>query len=92
MSRDLRARREPRSPRPKSTRCPRLPRGPPPSRARPSGARARYEKLGYSTYRQVIGYYSNEEDAFDMRKACSRDPEKKSCIPLPNPVYPDELD
>mmetsp|Transcript_29972 Transcript_29972/g.51257 ORF Transcript_29972/g.51257 Transcript_29972/m.51257 type:complete len:172 (+) Transcript_29972:33-548(+) len=51
-----------------------------------------YEKLGYSIYRQVIGYYSGEEDAYDMRKACSRDIEKKSVIPLPHPVEPDELD
>ena len=52
-----------------------------------------YKKLGYSIYRQVIGYYSGEEDAFDMRKALSRDPDHKSCVPLnPLAVYPDELD
>ena len=52
-----------------------------------------YEKLGHSIYRQVIGYYSGEEDAFDMRKALSRDPEGKSCVPLnPLAVYPNELD
>ena len=52
-----------------------------------------YKKLGYSIYRQVIGYYSGEEDAFDMRKALSRDPDQKSCVPLnPLAVYPDELD
>ena len=28
-----------------------------------------YEKMGYSIYRRVLGYYSGEEDAFDMRKA-----------------------
>ena len=27
-----------------------------------------YEKMGYSIYRRVLGYYSGEEDAFDMRK------------------------
>ena len=48
--------------------------------------------MGYSVYRQVIGYYSGEEDAYDMRKALSRDVEKKSIIPLPHPVHPDELD
>ena len=32
-----------------------------------------YSKMGYSTYRRVIGYYSGEEDALDMRKALSRD-------------------
>ena len=51
-----------------------------------------YSKMGYTTYRQVIGYYSGEEDAFDMRKPLSRDVDKKSAIPLPHPVQPDELD
>ena len=51
-----------------------------------------YSKMGYSIYRQVIGYYSGEEDAYDMRKALSRDVDKKSIIPLPHPVHPDELD
>lgn len=51
-----------------------------------------YSKMGYSVYRQVIGYYSGEEDAYDMRKALSRDVDKKSIIPLDKPVYPDELD
>jgi N-terminal acetyltransferase B complex catalytic subunit len=33
-----------------------------------------YEKFGYITYRQVLGYYSGElpEDALDMRKALPR--------------------
>ncbi|KAH9492916.1 N(alpha)-acetyltransferase 20, NatB catalytic subunit [Bulinus truncatus] len=55
---------------------------------------AMYEKLGYSVYRRVLEYYSGEvdEDAFDMRKALSRDKEKKSVVPLPHPVRPDELD
>ncbi|XP_005102774.1 N-alpha-acetyltransferase 20 [Aplysia californica] len=55
---------------------------------------AMYEKLGYSVYRRVLEYYSGDvdEDAFDMRKALSRDTEKKSVIPLPHPVRPDELD
>eukprot|EP00465_Bigelowiella_longifila_P000890 CAMPEP_0185280992 /NCGR_PEP_ID=MMETSP1359-20130426/66463_1 /TAXON_ID=552665 /ORGANISM="Bigelowiella longifila, Strain CCMP242" /LENGTH=174 /DNA_ID=CAMNT_0027876359 /DNA_START=513 /DNA_END=1037 /DNA_ORIENTATION=- len=51
-----------------------------------------YKKLGYSVYRQVIGYYSGEEDAYDMRKALPRDVHKKSIIPLPHPVHPGELD
>eukprot|EP00327_Prymnesium_parvum_P008892 CAMPEP_0182804592 /NCGR_PEP_ID=MMETSP0006_2-20121128/4632_1 /TAXON_ID=97485 /ORGANISM="Prymnesium parvum, Strain Texoma1" /LENGTH=146 /DNA_ID=CAMNT_0024930119 /DNA_START=1 /DNA_END=441 /DNA_ORIENTATION=- len=51
-----------------------------------------YTKMGYSIYRQVIGYYSGEEDAYDMRKALSRDVDKKSVIPLPHPVHPDDLD
>mmetsp|Transcript_28966 Transcript_28966/g.35752 ORF Transcript_28966/g.35752 Transcript_28966/m.35752 type:complete len:173 (-) Transcript_28966:1175-1693(-) len=51
-----------------------------------------YKKLGYSVYRQVIGYYNNMEDAYDMRKALPRDVEKKSTVPLPHPVYPGEDD
>jgi N-terminal acetyltransferase B complex catalytic subunit len=39
-----------------------------------------YEKLGYSIYRQVIGYYSGEEDAFDMRKGVQPQPQ-----PQPQP-------
>uniref|UniRef100_A0A7S4B6I5 N-acetyltransferase domain-containing protein n=1 Tax=Chrysotila carterae TaxID=13221 RepID=A0A7S4B6I5_CHRCT len=51
-----------------------------------------YKKLGYSIYRRVLGYYSGSEDAYDMRKALSRDVEKKSIVPLPHPVDADELD
>ena len=38
------------------------------------------------------GYYSGEEDAYDMRKACSRDVERKSIVPLPHAVHPDDVD
>ena len=51
-----------------------------------------YSKMGYSTYRRVIGYYSGEEDALDMRKALSRDVDRKSIVPLSGPVYPEDLD
>eukprot|EP00823_Brevimastigomonas_motovehiculus_P004271 TRINITY_DN2774_c0_g1_i1.p1 TRINITY_DN2774_c0_g1~~TRINITY_DN2774_c0_g1_i1.p1 ORF type:complete len:173 (-),score=18.28 TRINITY_DN2774_c0_g1_i1:381-899(-) len=47
-----------------------------------------YKKFGYGIYRQVIGYYGGDEDAYDMRKSLSRDPDKKSMIPLPHPVHP----
>ncbi|CAF0750537.1 unnamed protein product [Didymodactylos carnosus] len=52
-----------------------------------------YQKLGYFVYRRIIGYYSGErdEDAFDMRKALSRDVDKKSIIPIPHPVRPEDL-
>ncbi|KAG7381345.1 N(alpha)-acetyltransferase 20, NatB catalytic subunit [Phytophthora pseudosyringae] len=53
-----------------------------------------YEKFGYSVYRRVLGYYSSAddgEDAFDMRKALPRDVLKKSVIPLPHPITPDQL-
>eukprot|EP00008_Paramoeba_atlantica_P007797 CAMPEP_0201489668 /NCGR_PEP_ID=MMETSP0151_2-20130828/23268_1 /ASSEMBLY_ACC=CAM_ASM_000257 /TAXON_ID=200890 /ORGANISM="Paramoeba atlantica, Strain 621/1 / CCAP 1560/9" /LENGTH=171 /DNA_ID=CAMNT_0047875343 /DNA_START=57 /DNA_END=572 /DNA_ORIENTATION=+ len=50
-----------------------------------------YKNFGYSVYRRVLGYYSGEEDAFDMRKALQRDVERKSIIPLDRPVTPEEL-
>ncbi len=51
-----------------------------------------YTALGYVVYRQVLDYYSGEEDAFDMRKALPRDKHKESVIPLPRPITPDELE
>jgi len=53
-----------------------------------------YEKLGYVIYRTVLDYYSgeNEENAYDMRKALSRDRLLKSVVPLPEPVRIDELE
>lgn len=64
-----------------------------------------YKKLGYSVYREVLQYYSGEppggskklggekdENAFDMRKALSRDIHKKSVIPLKHPVMPEDVD
>ncbi|CAD5224905.1 unnamed protein product [Bursaphelenchus okinawaensis] len=55
---------------------------------------AMYESLGYVIYRRIISYYTgdNPEDAYDMRKALSRDMEKKSVIPLKHPVHCDDLD
>lgn len=53
-----------------------------------------YEKFGYRTFRKVIGYYSAElpENALDMRKSLSRDPNKLSMVPLDHPIYPEELE
>ncbi|KAJ3691507.1 hypothetical protein LUZ61_020671 [Rhynchospora tenuis] len=51
-----------------------------------------YEKLGYIIYRRVLRYYSGEEDGLDMRKALSRDVEKKSIIPYKRPITADELE
>ncbi|KAL1131943.1 hypothetical protein AAG570_011554 [Ranatra chinensis] len=55
---------------------------------------AMYKKLGYVVYRTVLEYYSGDpdEDAYDMRKALSRDAEKKSIIPLDHPVRPEDVD
>ncbi|KAJ0176193.1 hypothetical protein K1T71_008367 [Dendrolimus kikuchii] len=53
-----------------------------------------YKNLGYIVYRTVLEYYSGDpdEDAYDMRKACSRDVNKKSVIPLAHPVRTEEVD
>lgn len=53
-----------------------------------------YEKFGYIRYRRVLGYYSGDdsEDAFDMRKALSRDVGKESVVPLNHPVRPEDLE
>jgi len=56
-----------------------------------------YTKLGYVTYRKVLQYYQGDgdegdEDAYDMRKALSRDPDKKSMVPLGRDIQPFELE
>lgn len=51
-----------------------------------------YRNLGYSKYRTVLGYYSNAENALDMRKAMPRDTKKESIVPLSRPVRPEELE
>jgi N-terminal acetyltransferase B complex catalytic subunit len=55
-----------------------------------------YEKLGYKTFRRVVGYYTglNPEDALDMRKPLPRDSEGKSLqtnkpVILVDELYPD---
>lgn len=49
-------------------------------------------QFGYKLYRRVLGYYSREEDAYDLRKAMPRDVLQKSVVPLDRPVYPHELE
>ena len=49
-------------------------------------------QLGYTLYRRVLGYYSGEEDAYDMRKAMPRDVHQNSIVPLDRPVHPHELE
>jgi len=58
-----------------------------------------YMALGYIIYRRIIDYYSGDisngfqdEDAFDMRKALSRDVERKTVIPHRNPIRCSELE
>jgi len=50
-----------------------------------------YRRLGYIVYRTIVGYYSGEEDAYDMRKALSHDVHRKSVVPITRPVHPSEL-
>lgn len=56
-------------------------------------AKTMYERLGYSVYRRVLAYYSGDpdEDAYDMRKAMSRDVHKRSIKPLAHPVRASDL-
>lgn len=49
-------------------------------------------QFGYSIYRTVLGYYGGDEDAYDMRKAMSRDKDGTSVVPLTRPIYPHELE
>jgi N-terminal acetyltransferase B complex catalytic subunit len=49
-----------------------------------------YHSLGYVVYRRILNYYS-DEDALDMRKACSHDVDKKSIVPLPHPITIDKM-
>ena len=51
-----------------------------------------YRKMGYVVYRQIVEYYSGEEDAYDMRKALPRDPDKLSMVPMTRLVSADELE
>lgn len=63
-----------------------------------SVARTLYEKLGYSVYRRVVGYYgrdlpedrnkiNDEIDAFDMRKALPRDVNRETIRANGDKVY-----
>ncbi|XP_065201979.1 N-alpha-acetyltransferase 20 [Planococcus citri] len=53
-----------------------------------------YQAMGYIVYRTVLEYYSGnpDEDAYDMRKALSRDVDKESVVPLDHPVRPEEVE
>ena len=55
-------------------------------------AQLMYENIGYIVFRRVLGYYSGDEDAFDMRKALKRDVKKTSVIPMKEPVLPEDLE
>ena len=69
-------------------------------------AQRMYQQLGYTTYRTVLGYYSDGppgatgagkrsgEDALDLRKAMPRNEQrsKSAVIPLKDPIKPHELE
>lgn len=50
-----------------------------------------YKRRGYEVYRTVVGYYSGEEDAFDMRKPLKRDCDKESLLGKGKRVKPEDL-
>ena len=62
-------------------------------------AKNMYKNFGYSIYRQIVEYYAGgnaphsppDEDAYDMRKALSRDPEGKSLIAKKKIIKTNEL-
>ena len=49
-----------------------------------------YQALGYVIYRQITDYYTGppDEDAYDMRRALSRDKDKISEMPCDDPDLP----
>lgn len=55
-------------------------------------AQMMYKNLGYTIYRQVVQYYSGEEDAYDMRKSLPRDIAKASTVPLNAPITAYDLE
>ena len=50
-----------------------------------------YKKRGYEVFRIVKGYYSGEEDAYDMRRPLKRDVNRNSLIGSGHEVLPEEL-
>ena len=43
-----------------------------------TAAQELYKKLGYSVFRTVVAYYSDDADAYDMRKPLSRDKKRET--------------
>lgn len=50
-----------------------------------------YKRRGYQIFREVVGYYSGEENAFDMRLPLDRDVDRKSLVGAGRSVTPEEL-
>lgn len=56
-------------------------------------AQLMYTNMKYVRYRRVVGYYSGEEDAFDMRRSLRRDKKNKSIVPRePFECTPEEVE
>ena len=50
-----------------------------------------YKRRGYEVYRTVRGYYSGEENAYDMRMPLKRDTTRKSMLGSGKEVDPEDL-
>lgn len=50
-----------------------------------------YKRRGYLVYRTVRGYYSGEEDAYDMRKPLSRDVKQACLVGIGKSINPEDL-
>lgn len=50
-----------------------------------------YKRRGYDVFRVVKGYYSGDEDAYDMRKPLKRDSKRLSLVGCGKTVSPEEL-
>lgn len=51
-----------------------------------------YKSLGYVIYRTITGYYSGEEDAYDMRKPLPRDKDQKCLVGAGKVIDPNDMD
>ena len=52
-----------------------------------------YSRLGYHVYREILEYYSsNNESAYDMRIAISENVDRSLIDPLKEPIHVDEAD
>mmetsp|Transcript_24621 Transcript_24621/g.56833 ORF Transcript_24621/g.56833 Transcript_24621/m.56833 type:complete len:175 (-) Transcript_24621:59-583(-) len=60
-------------------------------RATNSTAITFYQSLGYVVYRTVQGYYSGDEDAYDMRKPLPKDKDQRSIKNAGMKITPEQL-
>jgi N-terminal acetyltransferase B complex catalytic subunit len=50
-----------------------------------------YQRRGYTVFRTVSGYYSGEEDAYDMRKPLKRDVAVKCLVGAGKTINPEDI-